>query len=291
MPAARAALLPEYRVFYDALGDYGDWTLIEPLGYVFRPRVDIARWQPYADGFWVPTDLYGWVWVSSEPFGWATYHYGRWFYDSFQGWVWVPGVDWGPAWVDWRASDSYVGWAPLMPRGVSAPSVPNGPFTFVPVSQLGSTNLRQYEMKADQLGDPAVDARPVENFGEDERVSFNRGPRLEWIEQRTGPLPRTRIEDLVPASLLARTGGRSKELPLKPDRSLDSAAVVRRAADKAASEARSLTQVDSRIPAKLRLVRPFGVPKTSGVEEPARPMPAARPKPRRKAAAPRDSTR
>src|SRR5688500_6768431 len=40
MPAARAALRPEYRLFYDALQDYGDWVLIEPLGFVFRPRVD-----------------------------------------------------------------------------------------------------------------------------------------------------------------------------------------------------------------------------------------------------------
>jgi hypothetical protein len=29
---------PEYRVFYDALVDYGDWILIEPYGWVFRPR-------------------------------------------------------------------------------------------------------------------------------------------------------------------------------------------------------------------------------------------------------------
>jgi hypothetical protein len=27
----------------------------------------------------------------------------------------VPGEDWGPAWVDWRYSDDYVGWAPLPP--------------------------------------------------------------------------------------------------------------------------------------------------------------------------------
>ena len=36
--AARAGLRPEYRVFYDALVDYGDWVLIEPYGWVFRPR-------------------------------------------------------------------------------------------------------------------------------------------------------------------------------------------------------------------------------------------------------------
>src|SRR5262249_27796664 len=39
MPSARASLQPEYRMFYDALADYGDWKLIQPFGYVFRPRV------------------------------------------------------------------------------------------------------------------------------------------------------------------------------------------------------------------------------------------------------------
>ena len=45
MPAARAALNPEYRIFYDALQDYGDWVLIEPFGFVFRPRVDFATFR------------------------------------------------------------------------------------------------------------------------------------------------------------------------------------------------------------------------------------------------------
>ena len=47
MPAARAALLPEYRLFYDALVDYGDWVLIEPYGYVFRPNINFVAWSPY----------------------------------------------------------------------------------------------------------------------------------------------------------------------------------------------------------------------------------------------------
>src|SRR5438552_17186605 len=74
--AARLALAPEYRLFYDALQDYGDWVLIQPYGYVFRPRNNIVGWQPYLDGFWAANDLYGWVWVSAEAFGWATYQYG-----------------------------------------------------------------------------------------------------------------------------------------------------------------------------------------------------------------------
>ena len=31
------------------------------------------------------------------------------------GWFWVPGDTWAPAWVQWRYSDDYVGWAPIGP--------------------------------------------------------------------------------------------------------------------------------------------------------------------------------
>src|SRR5204862_3154686 len=58
----------------------------------------------------------GWTWASYEPYGWATYHYGRWVLDPYYGWVWVPGTVWAPAWVAWRESPDYIGWAPLGPE-------------------------------------------------------------------------------------------------------------------------------------------------------------------------------
>ena len=65
-----------------------------------------------------PLDLYRRVWLvleTNEPFAWAVYHYGRWGYDEDYGWFWVPGDTWAPAWVQWRYSDDYVGWAPVGP--------------------------------------------------------------------------------------------------------------------------------------------------------------------------------
>ncbi|MEO8884293.1 MAG: DUF6600 domain-containing protein [Devosia sp.] len=58
----------------------------------------------------------GWYFASDEPFAWAVYHYGRWYDDGDLGWCWVPGNVWAPAWVSWRDSDDYVGWAPLPPE-------------------------------------------------------------------------------------------------------------------------------------------------------------------------------
>ena len=50
--------------------------------------------------------------------GWVAFHYGRWINTDAYGWAWVPGNEWGPAWVDWRRSDEYAGWAPLPPDEV-----------------------------------------------------------------------------------------------------------------------------------------------------------------------------
>jgi hypothetical protein len=100
--------------FYSSLSPYGGWIRSE-YGYAWRPHFISHGWRPYLNGQWVWTD-YGWYWVSSEPFGWATYHYGRWQYDDYYGWIWIPDDVWGPAWVEWRYNDDYVGWAPLSPQ-------------------------------------------------------------------------------------------------------------------------------------------------------------------------------
>ena len=96
MPAAKLGLPPAYRVFHDELVEYGDWTLIEPYGWCFRPFGELRRVASLQPGWWEPSDAYGWIWNSTEPFGWITYHYGSWFYDRF-GAGWQPGPVWGPA--------------------------------------------------------------------------------------------------------------------------------------------------------------------------------------------------
>src|SRR6185312_8904560 len=53
--------------------------------------------------------------------GWAPFHYGRWFHNTRFGWCWAPDTVWGPAWVSWRYSDAYCGWAPLPPTACYRP--------------------------------------------------------------------------------------------------------------------------------------------------------------------------
>ena len=84
-------------------------------GYCWHPTNVGDDWAPYTDGYWAYTDG-GWTWVSYEDYGGIVYHYGRWANIEGEGWVWVPGTTWAPAWVSWRSSDDYVGWAPLPPE-------------------------------------------------------------------------------------------------------------------------------------------------------------------------------
>lgn len=115
-----ADLPPEVATFYQPLQAYGTWMQVADYGWCWQPSVVVSSpsWRPYADrGRWLYTDQ-GWYWQSDYAWGWAPFHYGRWVHHTHSGWLWVPDSTWGPAWVVWRSSDSYCGWAPLPPSAV-----------------------------------------------------------------------------------------------------------------------------------------------------------------------------
>ena len=103
--------------FYDTLSPYGSWVELDGYGRCWQPTVVRYQpdWRPYCDnGHWVNSG-YGWYWVSDYSWG-TTFHYGRWFNHPRRGWCWSPDTVWSPAWVSWRYSSDYCGWAPLPPR-------------------------------------------------------------------------------------------------------------------------------------------------------------------------------
>ena len=111
--------------FYDSLAPYGNWVNIGGYGRCWQPTVVAANpaWRPYCDrGYWTYSDC-GWYWVSDYTWGWAPFHYGRWFHHRRWGWCWAPDTVWGPAWVSWRYTPSYCGWAPLPPTACFTPGV------------------------------------------------------------------------------------------------------------------------------------------------------------------------
>jgi hypothetical protein len=112
------AVQVQYNDFYSSLAPYGSWIQVPDYGLCWQPAAVVVNpsWRPYSDrGRWIFSDC-GWYWQSDYSWGWAPFHYGRWQNHSRLGWVWLPDTTWGPAWVTWRYSDAYCGWAPLPPR-------------------------------------------------------------------------------------------------------------------------------------------------------------------------------
>src|SRR5258706_9941624 len=188
--------------FYDDLASYGHWVQRPRYGWVWSPRVAVASWRPYQYGHWVWTDL-GWLWVSDEPFGWATYHYGRWYDDPDYGWGWVPGDEWAPAWVDWRAGNDYIGWAPLPPwigfqPGVSLNvNLSSGDFLFVPQGRFLDPRVGAFAVPRWQSAQIFPGTQNFTRFNRVNNQVFNAGIPVDRVQQWTGrSVPRYQVADL-----------------------------------------------------------------------------------------------
>ncbi|MDP1828119.1 MAG: hypothetical protein Q8L48_32890 [Archangium sp.] len=147
--------------FDERLSPYGSWLVIPGYGRVWQPANEYVGddFYPYgSDGHWVFTDE-GWVFDSDYPFGWAVFHYGRWMLDPDYGWVWLPGNTWAPAWVTWRHGGSYVGWAPMGPRG--APVVHRDHWLFVESRELTVVNVRSRAVDQRRFRDAVSVTLPV----------------------------------------------------------------------------------------------------------------------------------
>lgn len=191
--------------FYDDLAPYGNWIERPSYGWVWTPRAVSTSWRPYQNGHWVWSDE-GWVWVSDEPYGWATYHYGRWYDDPEIGWAWVPGDDWGPAWVSWQGNDDYVGWAPLPPGvnvsvsygsgyGSYAYGIAPDYYNFVPERYFLSSRVATYVVPQAQIYNVWGGTRNWTRYRRSGDRWFNQGVPVDRI-QRFARVPRYQVADL-----------------------------------------------------------------------------------------------
>jgi len=122
----------------------GRWVQVREYGYVWTPTVVVSvGWAPYRIGRWV-WFRGDYVWVSYEPWGWVPYHYGRWAYVTSVGWCWVPpargAVYWGPGFVGWVRTPTYVSWVPLAPREIYYGHGYYGPHS-VNITQINITQI------------------------------------------------------------------------------------------------------------------------------------------------------
>lgn len=197
-----------YSTFYTKLEPYGAWFETSDYGYVWQPREaeSSRRWRPYTSGRWVYTDA-GWTWISEEPFGWATYHYGRWTRLRDVGWVWVPGNQWAPAWVSWRKSSDYVGWAPLPPeaRFDQRTGIHNwsdsyydiGPdqYCFVRTREFGAQRIESTVIPSERNVTIVNQTTNITNITYNNTTVVNEGPSYDELRaQSREPMQRFRLE-------------------------------------------------------------------------------------------------
>lgn len=185
-----------FQVFYDNLSPHGYWVDNSAYGYVWVPNV-APGFTPYgSNGYWVYSNV-GWTWVSHYSWGWAPFHYGRWFYDPFYGWLWVPGYEWAPAWVVWRSSPGYYGWAPVGPANYQ---VTYNQWIFVDHNHFGRTNISNYYVSPSRNTTIIRDSRLVTNVRQDKssKARYNAGPDRAEVQRLTK-------RDISPVSLSARS--------------------------------------------------------------------------------------
>lgn len=178
-----------FQVFYDNLSPYGRWIEDPSYGNVWVPSVG-GDFRPYSSsGHWVMSE-YGNMWVSNYSWGWAPFHYGRWTLDSYYGWVWIPDTDWGPAWVSWRSSNDYYGWAPMGP-GISLNmsfnnyDPPNDWWVFIPPAYIHHPHWHEhyYGQRGNNIF--IQHTTIINNTFVDNQHTYINGPRADEIKKVT----------------------------------------------------------------------------------------------------------
>ncbi len=181
------------QLFYDQLSPHGKWARHPDYGYIWIPRVH-ATFSPYSsDGHWIFTEE-GWTWISDYSWGWAPFHYGRWTRDNYYGWVWIPDTEWAPAWVSWRRSAGYFGWAPMGP-GISVNiaigkgyNEPNQHWTFVRDRDIQRPDINRYYINRTQNISIIKKSTVIVNTHVDNsrHVTYIAGPDKADVQRVTG---------------------------------------------------------------------------------------------------------
>jgi len=179
--------LHEYSTDFDA---HGRWQYASDYGYVWIPTAVVSTWAPYSMGRWIWIRGH-YVWVAYDPWCWAPCHYGRWVYVSSYGWSWVPpargAVYWGPGFVGWTVTPTYVAWVPLAPGEIYYGYGHFGPW---------SENIAVVNVSTVVVNRTFVNARVRNSVVVVERESFGTGRRIP-VKVRDNPFTETTQQNIT----------------------------------------------------------------------------------------------
>ena len=162
----------ELHEYASDFNDNGRWDYVGDYGYVWVPTVAVAGWAPYTMGSWIWIRG-SYVWIDYDPWGWAPSHYGRWVFLASRGWCWVPpavgAVYWGPGYVGWIVTPTYVAWVPLAPGEIYYGYGYYGP---------GSVNITTITINTSVVNRTYVNARVSNAVVVVQRETFGTGRRV-----------------------------------------------------------------------------------------------------------------
>ncbi len=175
---AQSHLPNELEDYEGELQTYGEWTYVDPYGYVWVPRDVRYQWRPYHNGRWVWISMCGWTWLPHEPWGWVTYHFGRWHWRVGIGWYWIPTTVWGPGWVSWYWGHDYCGWAPMSYYGYPGVVINNMYYSryaepYYPNYADGLTVIRKSQFQAPNISQVSLDSESAREIG---KISLSKNP-------------------------------------------------------------------------------------------------------------------
>lgn len=236
------------RAIAQATEGHGVWVSSPAYGAVWLPAQP-AGFAPYVtDGQWRITDA-GWFWQSALPWGDLAFHYGRWISWGAR-WAWVPGTQFAPAWVDWRAGNGWVAWAPQAPRG----AVSTASFVYCPADAALNPQVARVVVQGAAASSLYPRTQPV-------------APRAGYLGAvyAFGPAPADNPPatlPLIPAGLATASATAREDLAalraetaVEPPREIDEVPV----AQGVATMAEPTASVDARAPVRIReadLARP-----------------------------------
>ena len=91
------------------LNYYGAYSNVPGYGMMWQPYFTGVGFDPFMNGAWSWYPGFGYMFVSSYPWGWLPYRYGSWMCVPGFGWMWQPG-----AWNSWTTVPRYIGTTPAV---------------------------------------------------------------------------------------------------------------------------------------------------------------------------------
>ena len=250
-----------YQYGLSDLSYYGTYYNVPGYGYCWQPYGVNPGWDPFMNGYWVFSPIYGYSWVSAYPWGWLPYRYGGWVFAPGYGWLWQPG-----GWNYWNRTP----WLVNPPPGFHPPTPPAQPRVTGPVRMETG---RPGRVQSKEVNPGVQPKTPAISSGSEQvqrmETRPERGRRVFTNETVEGPTPQADRNVSQPSGAV-----RMERTPSKPGMSTGQGQVSKEGAPSAPPVGAQPSRPGAMQPASPQPSRPQ--PSGPVIRSEPRPAPAPR---------------